>query len=75
MVKTVKREAFLRDRLEKINEAKRFPDAIVMDPGDDIICDLCNGEVLDEELTIKISGDGHSIFDEMLLCKECLNER
>jgi formylmethanofuran dehydrogenase subunit E len=61
----VKRDLFIKERRRAINEAKRFPDLIIMDPGDLCVCDACNEEVLDELLNIE---------DNFLLCEKCLKE-
>lgn len=58
----VNRQDFIKQRRMAINEAKRFPDLIILDPGDTCVCDFCNTEVVDETL---------NIHDKDLLCPSC----
>ena len=63
IVTRVKRDVFIKERRRAINEAKRHPDLIIVDPGDMCVCDTCNVEVLDEVLNIHDEQD--------LLCSSC----
>ena len=58
----VKRENFIKERRRAINDAKRFPDLIIVDPGDMCVCDTCNDEVTTEYV---------NIHDRDLLCDSC----
>ena len=47
------RQVFLLIRRIEIREMqRRLPYAITVDPGDDIICDRCNGDIDDEPIVI-----------------------
>ena len=66
----VKRELFLAFRASQISQAKKNPEMIVVDPGDEILCDFCNDFVEDAELTIINTGQS-----EWLTCDVCLSTR
>lgn len=63
----VAREGFLKLRHEQIAAAKEAAGEhdIVVDPGDEVICDYCNDLVEDEFLNVSIDG-------RTLLCEKCL---
>jgi hypothetical protein len=61
-------EAFINRRRSEIEAAKRYaaqnPDTfILVDPGDEVICDFCNAEVMENPVFIL---DGIN-----LVCPEC----
>lgn len=51
------REAWRKDVAELAG-----PEDIIMDPGDDIVCDYCNVDVTEDPL---------HIINDMLVCPEC----
>lgn len=62
---------FLRRRREGIEEAKKAavtnPNMIVVDPEDDIICDVCNAGVIDDEMSEGVIW----VHRNMVYCSTC----
>ncbi len=69
MKRSISREQFLNERREEISRLQEinwlFPDTVIFsDPEDDIICDVCNNDILEETVHIE---------DEFAKCESCLS--
>ena len=66
MIFAIPRFKFLLLRGKWRVEAQKDPDAIIVDPGNEIVCDVCNGTIEDEIIQPNDWG---------VYCNDCLKDR